>query len=248
MQSTFNLRRFGLLLRHDLHLCRPGYGEMFATILGGMLFPTFMVLVQWITGYGSIDAASPLYRLLITVGYSCAMGFAIPSQLYFQVAGKGKGRGKRRNSGVYYALLPASKGEKYWVMFLMSLLVVPVFIITGALMLDTLLALFHVGPWQQFFWQIGPIKYPINPWFTANLVAFEVLAVAVALWVNAIRNNWITLVAVLILFGLMFLVVAGSLALVVEFAPFQVAIFALQLVMLAAAILLGRRRLNRITY
>lgn len=244
MQTTFNLRRFGKLLRHDLLRCRPRYGQVGGTIIGGMLFPTLMVLVQFLMGREEYSGQSlAMYRLLLAILYPLGMSVIQPFQLYSQVAKPGQ--------GIYYALLPASKSEKYWCMLLMTLVVVPVITMIGALALDTLLALFHVGPWQQFFWQFE-VGHPVNPWLVANAVVAAALPVVVAIWLNAFRGKWVAMVA-FVAWMIWLAVCVASLIVCSKwhsnkFDTLLGIAFGIQVVLLVAAIVLGRRRMDRLTY
>lgn len=244
MQSTFNLRRFGLLLRYDLHRCHPRYGEVGRTIISGIMFPTLMVLVQLLMrGELYEGSAMVVYRLCLAVGYPIGMAVIQHFQLYPQVAKPGK--------GIYFALLPASKSEKYLSMLLMTLVVMPAITILGALALDTLLALFHVGPWQEFFWQ-HEVDWTINPWIAANIAVAAALPAVVAIWINTIRSKWITLLAFLAWLLWLVVSVASMVALLRwhtnKFDTLLGIAFGIQLLALVAAIVFGRRRMDRMTY
>lgn len=244
MQSTFNLRRFGKLVRHNLQVLHPRYSTVGGSLVSAPLFPVLMVLMQLLMGMGTTNYGEPLYRLLLAVGFPFMMSFTLPGQLYSPQPKKGR--------GIYFALLPASKAEKYWSMYLVSVVIVPGVLAAGALALDTLIALCHVGPWQQFFWQIGPLKHPFTPWMLANMAVAILLCMAGVLWLSAFRNK---VVVALGWIGALVWMTAGCLGQLViwhEVAHGNVrwmAIFlAVQLAMLALVVWLGRRKLDRMTY
>ena len=82
MQSTFNLRRFGKLVRHNLQVLDPRYSTVGGSLVSAPLFPVLMVLMQLLMGMGSTNYGEPLYRLLLAVGFPFMMSFTLPGQLY----------------------------------------------------------------------------------------------------------------------------------------------------------------------
>ena len=242
MQSTFNLRRFGRLVRHDLQLLDPRYSVQGASMLSAVLFPVMMVVMQTLLGYES-NAGSPFYRLLLAVGFPLFWGLQLPANIFF--------RADKKNRGLYFALLPASKCEKYWSMFIVSLVVVPAVLTLGTLLLDTLLALFRIGPWQQFAWQVGPLIHPVPYWMLLLVLMLPPLAVVSAIWTATFRSKaqaFLGLMALVLWLGAS---VGTMFALwgrptVPQWIP--PAILALQLALFALVVFLGRRRLDRMTY
>ena len=242
MQSTFNLRRFGRLVRHDLQLLDPRYSVQGASMLSAVLFPVMMVVMQTLLGYES-NAGSPFYRLLLAVGFPLFWGLQLPANIFF--------RADKKNRGLYFALLPASKCEKYWSMFIVSLVVVPAVLTLGTLLLDTLLALFRIGPWQQFAWQIGPLAHPFPLWSGPIVVVTAVLSMAVAIWISTFRSKPLAAVAVVVFFLWLGASVGSVLAIGGRPSAPQwllPAIFVLQLALAALMAFVGRRRLDRLAY
>ncbi len=242
MQSTFNLRRFSRLVRHDLQLLDPRYSVQGASMLSAVLFPVMMVVMQTLLGYES-NAGSPFYRLLLAVGFPLFWGLKLPASIFF--------RADKKNRGLYFALLPASKCEKYWSMFIVSLVVVPTVLTLGSLLLDTLLALFRIGPWQQFAWQIEPMHRPITPWIPRNAVAMLLSVMAAAIWAGTFRNKvasaavWIAILAWSVFSSLGLLLLWGEMGMGdTALAAFFVA----QFLLFALMAFVGRRRLDRLAY
>ena len=246
MQSTFNLRRFGRLVRHDLQLLHPRYSTQGASMLSAVLFPVMMVIVMTLFGDDPELHSSPLYRLLLCLGFPLFHSVTIPYSTISLQQEKGK-----KNRGIYFALLPASKCEKYWSMFIVSLVVVPTVLTLGSLLLDTLLALFRIGPWQQFAWQIEPMHRPITPWIPRNAVAMLLSVMAAAIWAGTFRNKvasaavWIAILAWSVFSSLGLLLLWGEMGMGdTALAAFFVA----QFLLFALMAFVGRRRLDRLAY
>lgn len=247
MIDTFDLRRFLRLVRHDLQLLHPRYSTQGASMLSAVFFPVMMVIFMTLFGDDPELHSSPIYRLLLCLGFPLFHSVTIPYSTISLQQEKGK-----KNRGIYFALLPASKCEKYWSMFIVSLVVVPAVLVFGSLLLDTLLALFRIGPWQQFAWQVGPLIHPVPYWMPLLVLVLPLVAVAFAIWTATFRSKALAffgwMMALLLWLGAS---VGTMFALwgrpaVPQWIP--PAILALQLALFALVVFLGRRRLDRMTY
>ena len=247
MSPTFDPRRFLRLVRHDLQLLHPRYSTQGASMLSAVLFPVMMVIVMTLLGDDPELYSSPLYRLLLCLGFPLFHSVTIPYSTISLQQEKGK-----KNRGIYFALLPASKCEKYWSIFIVSLVVVPAVLVFGSLLLDTLLALFRIGPWQQFAWQVGPLNHPVPYWMPLLVLVLPLVAVATAIWTATFRSKALAffgwMMALLLWLGAS---VGTMFALwgrpaVPQWIP--PAILALQLALFALVVFLGRRRLDRMAY
>ena len=247
MKDAFDMRRFLRLVRHDLQLLHPRYSTQGASMLSAVLFPVMMVIVMTLVGDDPELHSSPLYRLLLCLGFPLFHSVTIPYSTISLQQEKGK-----KNRGIYFALLPASKCEKYWSMFIVSLVVVPAVLVFGSLLLDTLLALFRIGPWQQFAWQIGPLIHHVPYWLPLFVLVLPLVAVAFAIWTATFRSKALAffgwMMALLLWLGAS---VGTMFALwgrptVPQWIP--PAILALQLALFALVVFLGRRRLDRMAY
>ena len=246
MSPTFDPRRFLRLVRHDLQLLHPRYSTQGASMLSAVLFPVMMVIVMTLFGDDPELHSSPLYRLLLCLGFPLFHSVTIPYSTISLQQEKGK-----KNRGIYFALLPASKCEKYWSMFIVSLVVVPTVLVLGTLLLDTLLALFRIGPWQQFAWQVGPLIHPVPYWLPLLVLMLPPLAVASAIWTATFRSKALVFLAWMALLLWLGASVGTTLALWGKPTVPQwilPAYFALQLALFALMVFLGRRRLDRMTY
>lgn len=247
MRDAFDIRRFLRLVRHDLQLLHPRYSTQGASMISAVLFPVMMVIVMTLVGDDPELYSSPLYRLLLCLGFPLFHSVTIPYSTISLQQEKGK-----KNRAIYFALLPASKCEKYWSIFIVSLVVVPAVLILGSLLLDTLLALFRIGPWQQFAWQVGPLIHPVPYWMPLLVLVLPLVAVAFAIWTATFRSKALAffgwMMALLLWLGAS---VGTMFALwgrptVPQWIP--PAILALQLALFALVVFLGRRRLDRMAY
>ncbi|MBP3763182.1 MAG: hypothetical protein J6I49_04780 [Bacteroidales bacterium] len=240
--DTFNLRRFGRLVRHDLQLCDPRYSVQGASMVSAILFPVLMVVMQTLLGNAD-NAGEPLYRLLLAVGFPVFWALILPANIFF--------RTDKKDRGMYFALLPASKCEKYWSMFVVSLVIVPAVLIVGSLALDTLVALFRIGPWQQFAWQIGDLAHPFPRWFAPVALTLAAQAMAVSIWVSTFRSRPLAAIAFVVFCLWVGVSVVSMVAVWDEPSASQwilPVIFALQLALAALMVFVGRRRLDRMQY
>ncbi len=59
----------------------------------------------------------------------------------------------KRSNGIYFAMLPASRGEKFWSMVFYCYVVVPVVAAAGFMLTDMLLTLLPFGPYRDWIWE-----------------------------------------------------------------------------------------------
>ena len=86
-----------------------------------------------------------------------------------------------KGRGNYFALLPASITEKYLSMFMYCSIAVPVVVVFGTLLLDTLLTLLPFGPYKVYFWQC------YNYWFMGDWLIWTILVpIALLLLTSAV--------------------------------------------------------------
>jgi len=161
MNNTFDWQRFCLVVKKDLHNLWPMFGT---TMLILAVLPFALWLLMLVL---NIDASMPPdFRLMMIEGVAMIAAFMAPSRLYRTW--------NLRNEGIYYAMLPASKLEKFCSALLFSLIICPLAVYLGSMALDLFLTLLPFGPWQDWLWQ-GQMGFP----FTINLSFFENMAAGV---------------------------------------------------------------------
>ena len=129
MSLSFDIRRFGKLVRHDVCRCSPRFSAVGSMLISSLFFVPVMVLSQIVTG----TAYGAGYRLVLIVAESVAMASQIPMLLYTYVTQK------KKRGDLYFAMLPASKLEKYLSIVLLSMVIVPLALVGASIVIDSLL-------------------------------------------------------------------------------------------------------------
>ena len=124
MNNTFDIRRFGNVVRRD--------GMSYFKNFGWTLVVLWAIpVIFWIMTYVS-DGVYTNRDILISLLMWLSL-IIVPSRLYKDVNDSRK--------GIMYAMTPASSLEKFLSMFLYCLIVTPIIYMLGAIAVDTLLAL-----------------------------------------------------------------------------------------------------------
>ena len=124
MNNTFDIRRFGNVVRRD--------GMSYFKNFGWTLVVLWSIpVIFWIMTYVS-DGVYTNRDILISVLMWLSL-IIVPSRLYKNVNDPRK--------GMLYAMTPASSLEKFLSMFLYCVLVTPIVYMLGAIAIDTILAL-----------------------------------------------------------------------------------------------------------
>lgn len=141
--------RFCKVVAKDFRNMWPMFGTTMI-ILAALPFAVWLMMYV----FGGRDAHMPADLRLImieTVAYIAAI--MAPSRMYRTW--------NLRNEGIYYAMLPASKAEKFCSALLFSLIVCPLAVYLGSLVLDVFLTVVPFGPWQEWIWQ-GEMGFPFT--------------------------------------------------------------------------------------
>lgn len=183
MSNTFDFNRFKKVLARDFHATYSRFGL-------GILIIVLLSIAAWLWGWVTMREISDLemsedyyveyYTLMYNfhrlryfiLGVFVAVAIA-PGIIYKSCNLKGRGN--------YFALLPASITEKYLSMFLYCSIAVPVVVVFGTLLLDTLLTLLPFGPYKAYFWQC------YNYWFMDDWLIWAILVpIALLLLTSAV--------------------------------------------------------------
>ena len=139
MNNTFNINRFGKILKHDGLNFFPNLILALAILWAiPVIIYLFAALMPTDETKDAFDAMSRID--LISTLTSIALIIA-PARLYRYCNDSRKGIG--------YAMLPASALEKFLSMVFYCVVVTPIIYVAGALAIDSILALFH-GPYEGF--------------------------------------------------------------------------------------------------
>lgn len=160
MNNKFDWNRFCKVVNKDFRNMWP----MFSTtmiILAALPFAVWLFMA--VLGGGRDVSMPPDIRLIMieTVAYIAAI--MAPSRMYRTW--------NLRNEGIYFAMLPASKLEKFCSALLFSLIVCPLAVYLGGMALDVFLTALPFGPWRDWLWQ-GSMGFP----FTFDMSFFSDMA------------------------------------------------------------------------
>lgn len=139
MNNTFNINRFGKVLKHD------GLNFFPNMILALAILWAIPVIIYLFTSLIPSDDTSHVFdafsRINIISFIKKIVIIIAPVRLYKYC--------NDSRQGITYAMLPASTLEKFLSMVIYCVIVTPIIYIAGALVIDSLLALFH-GPYNGF--------------------------------------------------------------------------------------------------
>lgn len=140
MNNKFDWNRFCKVVNKDFRNMWPMFGTTMI-ILAALPFAVWLFM----TVLGIDDPLDPAVRLLIIQGVAYIAALMAPSRMYRTW--------NLRNEGIYFAMQPASKLEKYCSALLFSLIVCPLAVFLGSMVLDVFLTLLPFGPWEAWLWQ-----------------------------------------------------------------------------------------------
>lgn len=150
MNQVFEWSRFCKVVKKDFCNIRPAMGS---TLLFLMLIPAALWLMRLVFSISSESYydMDPLIREQ-WIGAMCIFaGILAPSRLY--------GKCNLVKEGIYYAMLPASKLEKYLSMLLQCLLVCPLIVLIGNYLIDIVLTILPMGSYHEWLWNDMPSDY-----------------------------------------------------------------------------------------
>lgn len=140
MNNTFDWNRFCKVVGKDCRNMWPLFGTTML-ILAALPFALWLLLL--VTGRS--NHVGPEWRIWIIAALAALAAIMTPSRLYRTM--------NLRNEGIYYAMLPASRLEKYLSMLLYSFVVCPLVVYVGGMALDVVLTALPVGPYREYLWQ-----------------------------------------------------------------------------------------------
>lgn len=138
MNNTFNINRFGKILKHDGLNFFPNMGLALAILWAiPVIFYLFVSLMPGhethvFDAYSRIEDIDLILKITIIIA---------PARLYKYC--------NDQRQGISYAMLPASTFEKFLSMVIYCVIVTPIVYIAGALAIDSILALLN-GPYEGF--------------------------------------------------------------------------------------------------
>ena len=233
MSQTFDIKRFGQLVRHDVRSCPME--TLYSGLSMALAFAPLMMLSQQLLGQ---EQYGTLYRLALMVSMVTWWALMIPNQVYPNV-------GKKKR-GIYFAMLPATKAEKH-----ASIATVMVLTVVGLMAIglveDVLLTAVHLPGYTKYFWQSETLRFLDLPAVLGALFTFLV-AMFGMIWANTVANNILRGFLQVLLFLLM---IGGLVVLPIALDNRPQAYWVVIAVEAAATLFLAwlsRRRMDRMTY
>ncbi len=184
MNNTFDIQRFGKVLKHD------GLNFFPNIILTLAIIWAIPVVIYLFTSLMPTDGTTHIYDAISRINLIDALLKIViiiaPARLYKYCNDSRKGIG--------YAMLPASTLEKFLSMVIYCVIVTPIIYIAGALAIDSILALFN-GPYDGFaaslyFDRFAQIDYLIDK-------NYMVLDDSWSLFINNLSPTFMTILSLL---------------------------------------------------
>ncbi len=140
MNNKFDWNRFCKVVNKDFRNMWPMFGTTMI-ILAMLPFAVWLFM----TVIGVDVPLDPAFRLMMIQGVAYLAAMMAPSRMYRTW--------NLRNEGIYYAMLPASKLEKYISALFFSLIVCPLAVYLGSFVLDVFLTALPFGAWEDWLWE-----------------------------------------------------------------------------------------------
>lgn len=146
MNNKFNKERFLKYFKMDLQNIWPKFGIT-------MLILTLLPIAAWLFfSVLSIDrdfdsSIIPFVRNFEIVIFAMFASIMAPSRMYKTC--------NLPQEGIYYAMLPASRHEKFLSQFLICTLVCPIACLLGGVVVDIFFTALPFGPYNEWLWYYG---------------------------------------------------------------------------------------------
>lgn len=139
MSNTFNINRFGKILKHDGLNFFPNF------ILSLAILWAIPVVIYLFTALMPTDGTVHIYDAMARINnidFLLKIAIIIAPAILYKTCNDSR-------KGIGYAMLPASTLEKFLSMVIFCVIVTPIVYIAGALAIDSILALIN-GPYDGF--------------------------------------------------------------------------------------------------
>lgn len=152
MNQKFGWSRFCKVVRKDFYNIWQNAGHT-------LLIITLLPLAAWLlwavlNGIEFISPIIPEVRWCFICGVVMLAAIMTPSRMYRTC--------NVPREGIYFAMLPASKLEKFLSMILYAFIVCPLLCLFGSVVLDCFLTMLPFGPYEQWLWQGGTLSAALN--------------------------------------------------------------------------------------
>lgn len=147
MNNKFDWNRFCEVVKKDFRNLWPTFGTTMI-VLASLPFAVWLMALVFNRHF----VIGPDWRVIMIMMVASLAAIMLPSRLYRTM--------NLRNEGIYYAMLPASKLEKFLSMLLFTFIVAPVVTYLGSMVIDIILRLMPTGAYHQWLWQ-GQMGFPL---------------------------------------------------------------------------------------
>ena len=207
-------------------------------LIGILPFTPVMTLFQSVTG----EVVGASYRLGMMTLMSVTMASLAPLQLYANI-----GRQKKRGD-IYFAMLPASKWEKYLSILVLSLVIIPFVLMTANFAIDSLLTAIHMPYYHIYLWQAGILDLLSLPVSCNCLLAF-IGAPLGYMFANVVRSKgWRTILGIFLWMWMMGFSAATVILGVSDNTTVLWIMAGVQVVFAALMAFLGWNKMNKLGY
>lgn len=145
--NKFEWSRFCKVMRKDFCSIWPNFGST-------MLVITLLPLTVWLLfivfnmgDYRSMPSIAPELRWCWIICLAAFVAIMAPSRMYKSC--------NLPKKGIYFAMLPASKAEKFVSMLLFTIVVCPLLSLVGGIVFDCILTAIPFGPYSQWLFETG---------------------------------------------------------------------------------------------
>ncbi|MDY5968932.1 MAG: hypothetical protein SPJ13_02800 [Bacteroidales bacterium] len=143
--KNFDSHRFKMVLAKDLRSSWPLFRTSFLIICA---IPVVFWLFNLVLGDTGRTEFSPLFRRITIYVTMILIAIMAPSRIYRTV--------NLPNEGIYYAMLPASRTEKFWSQILTCYILIPLSALLAGIIIDLLLTLLPFGAYVDWIWHYWP--------------------------------------------------------------------------------------------
>ena len=204
-------------------------------MLGLLAFTPLTTMMQGATGLE--QGAS--YRLALMTTMTLFLASTVPTQLYANIGPK------RKRGDVYFAMLPASKQEKYLSIAVLSLVLVPVVLMVCNVTIDSLLTAVHAPFYSLYLWQSEVMEMLTLPVLCNDMLVF-VGSTLGFIYVNCARTTKLRPVLSFVLW--LWLMGGMILPIFIDSTATQWAIVGVQAVLAALAAIVSWNKMNKMGY
>lgn len=238
MSQSFDIKRFGKLLRHDVRLCLPHHSTFGSTLISELASVPMLTLFMSLTG----EEHGASYRLTMIVLLSIVMATQLPMQIHANIGQK------KKRGDIYFAMLPASKLEKYLSIATLTIVLIPIVLLTANLALDSLLTAVHIPFYNIYLWQAKILDQLTLPMYCNCLLALIATGLGFIFLNTVSSKGWRSLLYFILWLWLMGFTMSSAFLGEAKFAVLLWCMVGVQIVFAVLIAWLGWNKMNKMGY